>query len=86
MTFQTSSKAAGIQKGFFYDFSNYGVHDRLGNDGMTTWHPVFLSLGRSLEECAGKYRGFFQKYRPQPKPERQGRWGSQLLAGIIKPL
>ena len=28
-------KAAGIQQGYFYDFSNYGTHDRLSNDGIT---------------------------------------------------
>ncbi len=45
-------KAAGMQQGFFYDFSNYGTHDRLSNDGLTQWHPAFLSLGKTLEECA----------------------------------
>ncbi|MFM6475974.1 MAG: transposase, partial [Dolichospermum sp.] len=55
-------KAAGVQQGLFYDFSNYGVHDRLGDDGITTWHPAFLSLGRTLDECATKYRGFCKKY------------------------
>jgi putative transposase len=28
-------KAANMQQGFFYDFSNYGVHDRLGDDSLT---------------------------------------------------
>jgi putative transposase len=41
-------KAAGVQVGFFYDFSDYGVYDRLGDDGLTTWHPAFLSLGETL--------------------------------------
>ncbi|WP_096599470.1 transposase [Calothrix sp. NIES-2100] len=75
-------KAAGIQQGFFYDFSNYGVHDRLGNDGITQWHPAFLQLGRTLDECAAKYRGFCKKYRPKPKPEKKNHWGSRLLAGM----
>ncbi len=57
-------KAAGMHQGFFYDFSNYGTHDRLSNDGITQWHPAFLVLGRTLEECAAKYRRFCQKYRP----------------------
>ena len=60
-------KAAGMQEGFFYDFSNYGVHDRLGDDGLTQWHPAFLSLGKNLDECAEKYRGFCKKYKPKPK-------------------
>ncbi|WP_414581463.1 hypothetical protein [Scytonema sp. PCC 10023] len=37
-------KAAGMQQGFFYDFSNYGIHDRLSDDGITQWHPAFLSI------------------------------------------
>jgi putative transposase len=70
-------KAAGIQQGFFYEFSNYGIHDRLSNDGITQWHPAFLQLGRNLEECASKYRGFCKKYRPQSKPEKRNHWGSR---------
>ncbi len=66
----------------FYDFSNYGVHERLEDDGLTTWHPAFLALGRSLEECAVKYKGFCQKYRAQEKPVKKNRWGSKLLAGM----
>jgi putative transposase len=75
-------KAAGMQQGFFYDFSNYGVHDRLGDDGLTQWHPAFLSLGKTLDECAEKYRGFCKKYKPKPKPEKRNQWGSKLLAGM----
>ncbi len=58
-------KAAKMQQGFFYDFSNYGIHDRLSDDGLTQWHPAFLSLGKSLDECARKYRGFCKKYKPK---------------------
>ena len=75
-------KTAGMQQGFFYDFSNYGTHDRLSNDGITQWHPAFLQLGRNLEECAAKYRGFCRKYRPQSKPQKKNHWGSRLLAGM----
>ncbi|GAX42605.1 hypothetical protein NIES4075_36070 [Tolypothrix sp. NIES-4075] len=77
-------KAAGMQQGFFYDFSNYGTHDRLTNDGLTKWHPAFLSLGKSLEECAARYRGFCKKYKPKPKPERSYHWGSKLLPKVVK--
>ncbi|PNK03551.1 transposase, partial [Cylindrospermopsis raciborskii S10] len=66
----------------FYDFSNYGVHERLGSDGVTTWHPAFLALGKTLDECANIYKGFCQKYRPQPKKVEKNRWGSKLLAGM----
>jgi putative transposase len=72
-------KAAGMQQGFFYDFSNYGIHDRLTDDGLTEWHPAFLSLGKTSEECATRYRGFCKKYKPQSKPEKRYHWGSKLL-------
>jgi putative transposase len=75
-------KAAGMQTGFFYDFSNYGIYDRLGNDGLTQWHPAFLALGKTLDECAARYRGFCKKYKPKPKPESKNHWGSKLLAGL----
>jgi putative transposase len=75
-------KAAGMQQGFFYDYSNYGTYDRLTDDGITQWHPAFLLLGTTLEICAAVYRKFCQKYKPQPKPEKKSRWGSKLLAEI----
>ncbi|MEH2089761.1 hypothetical protein [Nostoc sp.] len=77
-------KAAGMQEGFFYDFSNYGVYDRLGDDGLTTWHPAFLALGKTLNECAAKYRGFCKKYKPKAKTEKRYFWGNQFLPKVIK--
>lgn len=77
-------KAAGMQQGFFYDFSNYGTHDRLSDDGLTEWHPAFLALGRSLDECARKYRKFCKRYKPRPKSEKRYHWGSKLLPKILK--
>ena len=76
-------KAAKMQVGFFYDFSNYGIHDRLSDDGLTQWHPAFLSLGKSLDECARKYRGFCKKYKPKPKSEKSYSWGSKLLPKVL---
>jgi putative transposase len=73
-------KSARMQSGFFYDFSNYGTHERLTDDGLTQWHPAFLKLGKTLDECARKYRGFCRKYKPQPKSEKRSHWGSKLLA------
>lgn len=75
-------KAAGIQKGFFYDFSNYGSYERLTNDGLTQWHPAFLELGETLAQCADRYREFCQGYKPKPKPEKRYHWGSKLLQGL----
>ncbi|AOY81981.1 transposase [Moorena producens JHB] len=72
-------KAAKMRSGFFYDFSNYGSYERLTDDGLTQWHPAFLQLGSSLEECAKKYKGFCQRYKPKKKPARRCHWGSKLL-------
>ena len=77
-------KAAKMQQGFFYDFSNYGIHDRLSDDGLTQWHPAFLSLGKSLDECAAKYRKFCRKYKPKAKSESRYHWGSKLLPKVLK--
>lgn len=78
-------KAANMQQGWFYDFSNYGIYERLTNDGITQWHPAFLTLGTTLEICAAAYRKFCKKYKPKPKPETKKHWGSKLLAGF-KPI
>jgi putative transposase len=56
----------------------------LTSDGITQWHPAFLSLGRTLEECAAKYRGFCKKYKPKAKPEKRYHWGSKLLPKVAK--
>jgi putative transposase len=50
----------------------------------TRWHPAFLALGKTLEECAAKYRGFCKKYKPQSKPEKRYNWGSQMLPKMGK--
>ena len=75
-------KAANIQQGWFYDFSNYGIYDHLSEDGITQWHPAFLALGTTLDICVAGYRKFCQRYCPQPKPESQSYWGRKLLAGV----
>ncbi|MBT9311863.1 transposase [Leptothoe kymatousa] len=75
-------KAASMQQGWFYDFSNYGSYDRLTDDGITQWHPAFLALGITLELCAAVYRRFCKRYKPSPKTERRNHWGSQRLAGL----
>jgi putative transposase len=63
-------------------FSNYGSYDQLTDDGLTQWHPAFLQLGNSLEDCARKYRGFCKRYNPKSKPARKCNWGNKLLAGL----
>lgn len=74
-------KAAKMRHSFFYDFSNYGSYERLTDDGLTQWHPAFLDLGNSLDECARKYRGFCSRYKPGAKKATQSNWGSKLLSG-----
>ncbi|MCC5656969.1 hypothetical protein LC608_08200 [Nostoc sp. XA010] len=51
------------------------------NDCLTLWHPAFLQLGKTLDECAKKYRGFCQRYKPKLKTASKSYWGSKLLAG-----
>ncbi|NEQ54943.1 MAG: transposase [Leptolyngbya sp. SIO3F4] len=75
-------KAADMQSGWFYDFSNYGVYDRLLPDGISQWHPAFLTLGITLDACAAAYRQFCKRYRPRPKSEIKRTWGKQMLAGL----
>jgi putative transposase len=41
-------------------------------------------LGKSLSECAAKYRGFCKRYKPQPKPDKSYHWGSKLLPKVVK--
>ncbi len=73
-----------MRQSFFYDFSNYGIYERLTDDGLTQWHPAFFSLGTSLEDCARKYKGFCNRYKPKPKKPTPSKchWGSKLLAGV----
>ncbi|NEQ10837.1 MAG: transposase [Moorea sp. SIO4E2] len=75
-------KAARMRQSFFYDFSNYGTYERLTSDGLTQWHPAFLQLGNSLDECARKYKGFCYRYKPKKKTPTRCHWGSRLLAGV----
>ena len=56
-------KAAGVRKGFYDPYSNYGHYSRLENDGITKWHPVFLQLAPTLTGCSKRYEHFCRKYR-----------------------
>lgn len=72
-------KTARMRQGFFYDFSNYGTYDRLTDDGLAQWHPAFLKLGKTLDECAKRYRGFTSAIQAHNKAIKSD-WGSELLA------
>jgi len=75
-------KTANMRSSFFYEFSNYGTYAQLTDDGLTQWHPGFLALSNSLDECAKKYRQFCQRYQATAKPNRNSAWGNKLLAGV----
>jgi len=77
-------KTAGMQQGFFYDFSNYGSYARLTDDGLTQWHPAFLELADNLDGCAEKYKNFCSRYKPRAKSDRRSHWGCNFLLKILK--
>ncbi|NES65320.1 MAG: transposase [Okeania sp. SIO2D1] len=78
-------KAAGLRLGFTYAFSNYGSYAQLTDDGLTEWHPAFLELGTTLEECARRYREFCKRYTPKKKKTTPRRhWGSCFLEQMTK--
>ena len=33
-------KNTNVHRGYFYDFSNYGSHERLTQDGLTQWQSI----------------------------------------------
>ena len=71
-----------MRKGYFYAYSNYGTYDRLTDDGLTEWHPAFLSMGQSLDACQKRYHQFSrrsQRYSPKKKARRVCAWGSRLF-------
>ncbi len=73
-------KAAGMRPSFSYRYSNFGSYERLTDDGITQWHPAFLRLGQSLDECAEAYRRYCRHYDVTPKPGgRRSAWGRQWL-------
>ena len=42
-------KAAGVRKGFYDPYSNYGNYSRLQADGISEWSPAFLKLSTTLD-------------------------------------
>jgi putative transposase len=80
--------AAGVRKGFRDEFSNYGSYASGRDDGLTSWHPQYLRLGGSLEECASRYQQFCLRYRPSPKPDITSvGWGRRtVLRGLASEL
>jgi putative transposase len=75
--------AAKVRKGSRDPFTNYGAYVDGREDGLTSWHPQFLRLGRSLDACCHRYRRFCARYRPAVKKDPvAARWGQRVLAGV----
>jgi len=72
-------KAAGVRKGFYDPFSNYGHYSRLESDGITQWHPSFLQLAPTLTGCSKRYERFCKTYRHHAKAPSKCHWGKRLL-------
>lgn len=77
-------KAAGIRKGFYDTYSNYGHYGRLECDGISEWHPSFLQLASSLKGCSRRYARFCQYYRHKSKGGSRCHWGSRMLKRLVE--
>ena len=76
--------AAGVRKGFYDPYSNYGHYGRLENDGISEWHPSFLILPPTLSRCSKRYEQFGKKYRHHAKGEQNCHWGSRMLKRLVE--
>ena len=76
--------AAGIRKGFYDPYSNYGHYSRLECDGISEWHPSFLTLVPMLNGCSKRYERFCQQYRHYAKGSLKCHWGSRMLKRLVE--
>ena len=77
-------KAAGVRKGFYDPYSNYGHYGRLACDGISEWHPSFLQLASTLKGCSKRYELFCQRYRHHVKGASKCHWGSRMLKRLVE--
>jgi len=77
-------RAAGVRKGFYDPYSNYGHYGRLQADGISEWHPAFLKLSSTLDGCARRYEHFCQYYRHKSKGAPKCHWGSRILKRLVE--
>ena len=77
-------KAAGIRKGFYDPYSNYGHYGRLECDGISEWHPSFLQLASSFKGCSKRYARFCQYYLHKSKGDSRCHWGSWMLTRPVE--
>lgn len=77
-------KAAGVRRGFYNPYSNYGHDGRLVCDGISESRPSFLQLAPTLKECPKRY----ERVLPALSPSRQGtpkcHWGSRTLKRLVE--
>ena len=76
--------AAGVRKGFYDPYSNYGHYGRLESDGISEWHPSFLTLAPTLKGCSKRYERFCQQYRHHSKGGPKCHWGSRMLKRLVE--
>ena len=77
-------KAAGVRKGFYDPYSNYGHYGRLEADGISEWHPSLLKLAPTLKGCSKRYERFCQRYRHHAKGAPKCHWGSRILKRLVE--
>ena len=82
-TIHANPKAAGVRKGFFDPYSNFGHYSRLQADGISEWSPAFLKLSASMDGCAKRYERFCQRYRHHSKAAPKCHWGSGMLKRLV---
>jgi hypothetical protein len=63
---------------------NYGHYGRLECDGISEWHPSFLTLATTVKECSRRYERFCQQYRHHAKGAHKCHWGSRMLKRLVK--
>ena len=83
LNIHANPKAAGVRKGFYDPYSNYGHYGRLACDGISKWHPSFLQLASSLKGCSRRYERFCQKYRHHAKGGAKCQ-GSRMLKRLVQ--
>jgi hypothetical protein len=81
---EAATSAAGVKKGFYDPYSNYGHYGRLESDGISEWHPSFLTLAPTLSGCSKRYESFCQKYRHHVKGAPKCHWGSRMLKRLVE--
>jgi len=69
----------------FYDpYFNYGHYGRLECDGISEWHPSFLTLAPMRNGYSKRYERFCQKYRHHTKGAPKCHWGSRMLKQLVE--